>query len=389
MNPALHLVLAIASLFAFTATSADAAIPPDFSLQTYATGLDRPVALAAAGDGSGRLFAAEIGGRVRVIRDGTVLPAPLLDISALVNTSSCGGECGLLGLAFAPDFPSSGHVFTLHNDSQRNNVILRHNIPAGSDVADPASRAVVMTIGGGSGQHNGGDLKFGPDGMLYVSVGDAAGGGAPAQDLSSLRGKILRVDVRSLPYVVPADNPFAGDSPAAGTRDEIWHYGLRNPWRMSFDRRNGELWIADVGGNGGAYEEINRAAPGAAGLNFGWYCYSGTQQVNCSLPSQTVPFVAVQTATLGCAIVGGFVFRGPVAMLRGTYLYGDYCSARVWATGTGATATPQSLFANNRPLTTFGEDEAGWVYVAEQATNARVLRLYSEHIFADGLQSTP
>ncbi|GMV31244.1 MAG: hypothetical protein AMXMBFR59_33690 [Rhodanobacteraceae bacterium] len=366
---------------------AHAAIPPDLSLQTYATGLDRPVALAAAGDGSGRLFAAEIGGRVRVIRGGNLLPTPLLDLSALVSTSGCGGECGLLGLAFAPDFASSGHVFTLHTDPQRNNVILRHHVPSGSDVADPASRITVMTIGDGSGQHNGGDLKFGPDGMLYISVGDAAGGGAPAQQLSSLRGKILRIDVRSLPYAVPPGNPFAGDPAGAATRDEIWHYGLRNPWRMSFDRRSGELWIADVGGNGGAYEEINRAAAGASGLNFGWYCYSGSQQVNCSLPSQAAPYVAVQTATLGCAVVGGFVFDGPVALLRGTYFYGDYCSGRVWATGTGAIATPQLLFANSRPLTTFGMDDAGWIYIAEQAASARVLRLYSERIFSDGFQA--
>lgn len=369
------------------AASAGAAIPPDFSLQIYATGLDRPVALAAAGDGSGRLFAAEIGGRVRVIRNGVVLPAPLLDLGALVGTGSCGGECGLLGLAFAPDFAATGHVFTLHTDPQRNNVILRHRVLPGSDVADPASRVTVMTIGDGSGQHNGGDLRFGPDAMLYISAGDAAGGGAPAQQLSSLRGKILRIDVRNLPYAIPPDNPFAGDAPGAGTRDEIWHYGLRNPWRMSFDRRSGELWIADVGGNGGAFEEINRAPAGASGLNFGWYCYSGTQQVNCSLPAQHAPFIAVQTSTLGCAAVGGFVFNGPVAMLRGTYLYGDYCSGGIWASGTGATATPQALFNNNRPLTTFGEDDAGWVYIAEQAANARVLRLYSEHIFSDGLQA--
>lgn len=371
---------------ALAATASSAAIPPDFALQVYATGLDRPVALAAAGDGSGRLFAAEIGGRVRVIRDGNVLAAPLLDLSTLVSTSSCGGECGLLGIAFAPDFATSGFVFTLHTDPQRNNVILRHRVPAGSDVADPASRTTVMTIGDGSGQHNGGVLRFGPDGLLYISVGDAAGGGAPAQSLSSLRGKILRIDVRALPYTIPAGNPFAGDAPGANTRDEIWHYGLRNPWGMSFDRRSGELWIADVGGDGGAYEEINRAPSGAAGLNFGWNCYSGAQQLHCVLPNHQAPFIAAQTSAFGCAIVGGFVFQGPVAMLRGTYLYGDYCSARVWVSGTGAIATPQALFTNNRPLTSFGEDDAGWIYVTEQAANARVLRLYSERIFSDGLQ---
>lgn len=387
MNRVLRSAAAGIATVLVAALPAEAAIPPDLSLQTYVTGLDRPVALAAAGDGSGRLFAAEIGGRVRVIRGGSLLPTPLLDLGALVSTTSCGGECGLLGLAFAPDFATSGHVFTLHTDIQRNNVILRHRVPAGGDVADPASRTTVMTIGDGSGQHNGGDLKFGPDGMLYISVGDAAGGGAPAQQLSSLRGKILRIDVSALPYAIPPGNPFAGDAPAAGTRDEIWHYGLRNPWRMSFDRRSGELWIADVAGDGGAYEEINRAAAGAAGLNFGWYCYSGSQQVNCSLPSQTAPYIAVQTSTLGCAAVGGFVFDGPVAMLRGTYVYGDYCSGRIWATGTGATATPQMLFANSRPLTTFGEDDAGWIYIAEQAASARVLRLYSERIFSDGLQA--
>ncbi|UXI69419.1 PQQ-dependent sugar dehydrogenase [Tahibacter amnicola] len=366
-----------------SAASATAAIPNDLALVPYASGLNTPVALANAGDGSGRLFAAEIGGRVRVIRNGVVLPAPLLDLSALVSTSSCGGECGLLGLAFAPDFATSRHVFTLHNDPQRNNVILRHRVPAGSDVADPDSRTAVMTIGNGSGQHNGGDLKFGPDGMLYISVGDAAGGGAPAQQLSSLRGKILRIDVRTLPYTIPAGNPFAADAPSANTRDEIWHYGLRNPWRMSFDRASGAFWVADVGGNGGAYEEISRAGAGVGGLNFGWNCFSGPQPMSCSIANHTPPVIAVQTATLGCAIVGGFVFQGPVAALKNTYFYGDFCTGAVWAANAANPATPQFLFANTAPVTTFGEDEAGWLYVAEHAPNARVLRIASDQIFND------
>jgi glucose/arabinose dehydrogenase len=385
MTTTLRSVARIATLM-LPAALANAAVPSDLALVPVATGFNTPVAMAAAGDKSGRLFVAELPGRVRVIRNGAVLPAALLDLSPLVSTSSCGGECGLLGLAFDPAFATNRYVYPLHNDAARNNLVLRHVVPAGSDVADVASRTNVITITQGTGQHNGGDLKFGPDGMLYISVGDAATGGAPAQQLSTLRGKILRIDVHTLPYTIPAGNPYAADAPGANTRDEIWHVGLRNPWRFSFDRASGDLWIADVGGDGGPYEEFNRAPSGSSAVNFGWNCYSGTTQLGCSLAAQTAPEIQVTTAQLGCAAVGGFRYPGPVAMMRGMYVYADYCSGRVWGATRTTAWTTQLLLQHDGMLTSFGEDENGWLYLAEHANPATIYRLYSERIFASGME---
>jgi glucose/arabinose dehydrogenase len=367
---------------ALAATPAMAAIPPDLALQPVTSGLDMPVAIAAPNDGSGRIFVAEIAGRVRVVRSGAVVVAPAIDVSALTTTSDCGGECGLIGLAFDPAFASNGYVYTLHTDAQRNDVVLRHHFAAGADVAD-AAHDTVITVGQGSGQHNGGELKFGPDGYLYISVGDGAGNGAVAQQLDSLRGKILRIAVSTLPYTVPASNPFASDGNAA-TRAEIWHYGLRNPWRMSFDRRSGDLWIADVGGN---FEELHRVPAGTGGLNFGWPCYSGATPIgSCTVASHTPPDFAYNHNAGDCAVIGGFRFDGPVAMMKGTYVYGDFCSRRIWGATQTTGWTSQLLRTAASPITSFGEDPAGWIYLAEYGSPARLLRLYSERIFGAGFE---
>lgn len=346
-------------------------------LVEVAGGFDRPLFATHAGDGSGRLFVVEQGGRVRILAaDGRVLPEAFLDLSAEIDTSR--GERGLLGLAFAPDERRSGRLFVSYTARKEVRVAALRVSPD-PDRADPASLETVVAMDDPASNHNGGMIAFGPDGHLWIATGDGGAGGDPwnnAQDLGSLLGKILRIDVRERPYGIPPDNPFRGRLLA---RDEIWSYGLRNPWRFSFDRRTGELWIGDVGQN--AYEEIDREDPAeGGGVNYGWrvmegrHCFSPRQ--GCDTAGLRLP-VHEYSHRDGCSVTGGYVYRGAaIRGLDGAYLFADYCRGTVWALegAGGPDARLSVLVESGERISSFGEDEAGEVYLCAYGSG-RLLRL--------------
>jgi hypothetical protein len=358
-----------------------AAPPPSGSFvglfQIPAT-LSNPVGVTNAGDGSGRLFIVEQAGRIRIFDGSQMLATPFLDVASLV---SCCGERGLLGLAFHPSYKTNGFFYIYYTRANGDIQIARYHVSANPDVADSASGTVLLTIPHSSqANHNGGQLAFGPDGYLYIGVGDGGGGGDPfesGQSVNTLLGKILRIDVdHGSPYAIPAGNPFAG--PAAGL-DEIWSYGLRNPWRFSFDRQTGDLYIGDVGQD--AREEVDFQAAGAAGgRNYGWDCREGTQPYNDT--SDTVNHPPVYNADCPgrtfvepvldfghgpeCSVTGGYVYRGRVqSFLTGKYVFSDYCGGKIWSTSQAGGWTRQQLPVPVNPqVTSFGESETGRIYVA-------------------------
>jgi glucose/arabinose dehydrogenase len=303
-------------------------------LDPVADGLESPVDVVPADDGSDRIFVVEQGGRIRIVRDGTLVDAPFLDIAKRLTS---GGERGLLGLALHPDFPNDPRFFVNYTDLNGDTVISSFNQSLDADSADPESERILMRIDQPFANHNGGAVAFGPDGMLYIGMGDGGSGGDPmgnGQRLDTHLGKILRIDVdvpagQDPPYAVPPDNPFVG---TAGALPEIWHLGMRNPWRIRFDPPTGDLWIGDVGQN--AWEEIDVARSGQKGLNFGWNrmegfaCFepsSGCDQAGLTLP------LAAYGHDLGCAVVGGVVIHDPaLAALDGRYLFADECSGNIW-----------------------------------------------------------
>lgn len=339
-------------------------------LQPLAQRFDQPTFVTNAHDGSGRLFIVEKPGTISIVSGGQILPQPFLDIRSLVGPS--GPEQGLLGLAFHPQFVQNGRFFvfyTANNDANGDNTLAEFRVSANPNRADPASRRVLLAIPDFAPNHNGGMVTFGPDGYLYVGTGDGGGGGDPernGQNINALLGKLLRLDVDDgQPYAIPRDNPFVGRTDA---RPEIWAYGLRNPWRFSFDRATGDLYIGDVGQN--LWEEIDfQPAGSAGGANYGWsimeglHCYRPA--TGCD-PSGLTPPIAEYGHDAGCAVIGGYVYRGVAyPLLDGTYLYGDYCSGRIWGlsrTSDGAWQV-QLLLRANAQLSSFGEDEAGEVYV--------------------------
>jgi glucose/arabinose dehydrogenase len=345
------------------------------TLRAFASVPGGPLAIAAPHDGSGRLFIAAQNGRAWVVRpDGTTGARPLLDLTGQITT---GGERGLLGLAIHPDFPADPRVFVDYTDLNGNTVVASYRI-SGSDPnrLDEGSAVTILTQVQPFANHNGGALAFGPDGDLYVSFGDGGSGGDPqgnGQSLATFLGKILRIDVdapagSSTPYVVPSDNPFASRN---GAKGEIWLYGLRNPWRMSFDRATGDLWIGDVGQS--AWEEVDVAPAGVGGADYGWnrmegnHCYEPAQ--GCDTSGLTPPVVEYGHAQ-GCVVIGGVVYRGAAyPILRGGYLYADFCSGRLWALNAAAAmasgTAPGTVVGTVGPqIAAFGEDEAGEVYVA-------------------------
>jgi glucose/arabinose dehydrogenase len=361
-------------------------------LEPVAGGLDRPVFVTHAGDGGGRLFIVEKGGTIRVFEKGQPAAQPFLDIRDRVL--SRGSEQGLLGMAFAPDFSRTGAFFVNYTDLSGDTVIARFRLTGDPNVADPASEFKLLGIDQPAANHNGGMLAFGPDGRLYIGTGD--GGGANdrygnGQNPQTLLGKMLRLDVTSdpaKPYSIPPDNPWvSADWNGQDVRDEIWALGLRNPWRYSFDRRTGDLWIADVGQN--EYEEINRVAASSGGkleggLNFGWPIMEGTHcfpdSATCGREGLSVPLADYRHGADGCSITGGYVYRGAaIPGLAGAYLYGDYCSGRIWALIPGANGVWESrlLLESGLSISSFGEDEAGEIYVADLAGGA-VYRLAAE-----------
>lgn len=345
------------------------------SLEPFAEGFDRPVFLADPGDGSGRLFVVEQSGTVRILRDGAVDTEPFLDVSGLVTTRN--SEQGLLGLAFDPEYADTGEFYVAYTantgEGSGDNTLARYRVSADDpDRADPDSAEILLAVQDPFPNHNGGMVGFGPDGYLYLAMGDGGSGGDPlgnGQNPDALLGKILRLDVSGRadgePYAIPADNPFVD----GGGRPEVWAWGLRNPWRFSFDRETADFWVADVGQNW--IEEIDMLPAGSpGGANFGWNVLEGTAcfAVEDCDPSPFVPPVAEYTHEFGCSVTGGYVYRGPAnPALVGTYLFADYCTGAFWGIGKDAAgewmlSEPIQTGLN---VSSFAEDGEGNVYVLD------------------------
>jgi glucose/arabinose dehydrogenase len=340
--------------------------------------LHKPVAITHAGDGSGRLFITQQEGQIVVYDATRLVPIPFLDIAPLVK---CCGERGLLSTAFHPNYARNGRFFINYTNTSGDTVIAEYKVSDNSNEADPDSARILLTIKQPTHFHNGGQLHFGPDGYLYIGMGDGGSFDSKAsgrdktgrdlfkksQNLGTLLGKILRIDVDGTkPYAVPSSNPFVGNSDA---RDEIWAFGLRNPWRFSFDRVSGDLFIADVGLSGA--EEVNiQLSSSKGGENYGWPIMEGSacedRNKNCSEKSLIKPSFEFDHSK-GCAIIGGYRYRGSeVAGLNGTYLYGDFCTGRVWGAAKNEDHTWRSFEIMDTPLmiSSFGEDESGEIYIA-------------------------
>ena len=423
--------------------TAHADIPADLDLVPFASGLDNPLAVRHAGDGSGRVFVVQQDGEVLAFSAAGVLLGTVLDVGSGAPRGFTGSashsERGLMGLAFHPDYPLDPRLFVYYTDGNGDTVVASWNLPEGSGTA--TAPEVLLRVDQDFANHNGGDLHFGPDGYLYISLGDGGSGGDPCgraqtldpadlagnndcavdsafltatasfpgnPDSRALLGKILRVDVDgssstssdacgadadgSAPYGIPPGNPFAGGGTANGC-GEVWHYGLRNPYRFSFDRGGGALYIGDVGQ--GTWEEVDLSASGQGGLNFGWDACEGDHPIGntagaCTLPGATAPILEYRTHVDGtCAVTGGFVYRGPVSPLVGDYVYGDYCSGEVWiASNSGAGWSNASWRDTGHFISGFGEDEDGDLYLTD-LLGGTVLRFDSAEIhgiFADGFE---
>jgi glucose/arabinose dehydrogenase len=349
----------------------------DLQLETVAGGFDTPVFVTQPPGDSERLFVVEKPGRIRIIEAGEVLDQPFLDVADLIDAGS--SEQGLLGLAFHPDYGSNGRFFIYYTAAESgDNTVAEYRVSEDPMVAAPGSGRVLLAVADFAGNHNGGMLAFGPDGYLYAALGDGGGGGDPegnGQRLDALLGKILRIDIdgedslgSGRPYAIPPGNPFADGED--GAQPEIWAYGLRNPWRFSFDRATGDLWIADVGQ--GSREEVNLEPLGTGGgRNYGWNRYEGTECFNdeggCGRRGLEMP-VYDYGHELGCSVTGGYVYRGFLSpALDGLYIFGDYCSGIIW----GLDQRPNGrwrateLLASGALITSFGEDNAGELYLAD------------------------
>ncbi len=314
-----------------------------------------------AGDGSNRLFLVNKFGFIEIYRNGSLLATPFLDIRSIISRS---GEQGLLSMAFPPDYAQSGVFYVYYTDLSGFSTIARYRVSDDADVADPESAEVLLTEQQPFTNHNGGRLEFGPDGMLYLGIGDGGDANDPfgnGQDLRTLLGSLIRIDVsQESGYSVPPDNPFLGQADA---RDEIWAYGLRNPWRMAFDSMTGDLFIADVGQDN--IEEINvQPASSGGGENYGWALFEGCVSGSCD--GTVVPAFTYDHSAGDCSITGGQVYRGPdYPALQGLYVYGDFCTGRVW--GLDSSSFQNQLLLDTGTLsnvTTFGEDQRGNIYVA-------------------------
>jgi glucose/arabinose dehydrogenase len=338
-------------------------------LVEFASGFEDPLYLTHAGDGSGRVYVVEQGGRILVAeRTGTSQGGAFLDIAERV---SAGGERGLLGLAFHPAYGRNGRLFVNYTDRNGDTVVAEFRGTAMR--ADPASERVLLQIDQPYANHNGGWIGFGPDGYLYIATGDGGSGGDPhnnGQRRDTLLGKLLRIDVdRGSPYSIPADNPFARE---AGVRGEIWAYGLRNPWRVSFDRRTGSVFLGDVGQ--GRFEELDFQAAGRGGLNYGWNIMEGPECFRadaCDRNGLVLPVFAYGRDQ-GIVITGGYVYRGTrFPLLGGTYVFGDYGSGTIWAAPASDAARgrvdPVVMLESGLSLSSFGEDEAGELYATDLA----------------------
>jgi glucose/arabinose dehydrogenase len=364
---------------AIATTSPSPTIPaeaPTVALTLVADGMLDPVGVTSGGDR--RLYVNERAGRVVAIEpDGS-----LTVFGDLSDRIAAGGERGLLGLAFHPDYQHNRRLFVDYTRSgaggdEGDTVVAELRASANGATLDPTTERVLLTVDQPAANHNGGQLAFGPDGYLYIGLGDGGGGGDPfgnGQNPDALLGSILRIDVDAAPaegkaYAIPPDNPFAG----GGGAPEIWAKGVRNPWRFSFDRTTSQIWIGEVGQ--GAYEEIDRAPAETGGLNYGWpilegnHCY---ESATCVPPAGYQPPITEYSHADGCSVTGGYVYRGTAQPgLGGFYLFGDYCSGNLWAIRADAAApaggivTPQLLLATGLAISSFGEDAAGELFLAD------------------------
>ena len=363
------------------------------SLTQFATGLNGPVGVYNAGPGDGRLFVIERTGIIRIVQStGAVVAMPFLDISTRVDSSD--GEEGLLGLSFHPNYAINGFFYVNYTNTEpagvRRTRISRFEVTANPNIADPNSEVILLTVDQPFSNHNAGDIHFGPDGLLYIPLGDGGSGGDPgnrAQNTSLLLGKVVRIGVDlgsgspadcvgtdgSGNYSIPASNPFI-DGPG-GTCDEIWAIGLRNPWRSSFDRLTGDFYIGDVGQ--ASHEEIDfQSATSAGGENYGWRCFEGNDPFNtngCGPSSSfTFPIIAYSHASGDCSVIGGYVYRGSLfPALIGRYMLTDFCTGNFWDVmpdGTGGWQAAQHTNLVAFGYVSFGEHANGELYVVHQGS---------------------
>lgn len=351
--------------------------PSDFELRAVeiASGLEQPTYLTAP-PGDPRLFVVEQDGRIRIIENGQLLAQPFLDIRGRVTA---GGEQGLLSMAFHPDYGTNGQFYVNFTGSGGATRVERYTVSGNPNIADPSSDHLILTVPQFAPNHNGGQLQFGPDGMLFIGMGDGGGGGDPqenGQNRDTLLGALLRIDVDGGgPYAIPPDNPYVG---MAAARPEIWGIGLRNPWRFSFDRTDGLLYVADVGQN--RIEEINAVAADQGGVNYGWNIMEGSEcfepEIGCDRSGLTPPVHEYPTSS-GCAVTGGYAYRGSaIPEIVGTYFYADYCTGRVSSfrmVDGVATEHRDWALGSLGNVSSFGEDSSGELYIVDRG--GRVFRL--------------
>ena len=392
----------VAGFVLLLASSATHAQTPDFTVIEVTNSLDEStIGLASAGDGSGRLFAVVQSGLIQIWNGTSVLAQPFLDVSSLTND---GGERGLLGLAFHPNYSVNGYFFVYYTDLSGDSVIARYTVSGDPNVADSGSALRILGFPQTAGNHNGGDIHFGPDGYLYIASGDGGGNWCDAQDDGNLLGKLLRIDVDNddfpadadANYAIPAGNPLVGVS---GAREEIWTMGLRNPWRFSFDRLTGDVLIGDVGE--GAWEEFDLLPAGVGGLNMGWPWFEGEDTfTSCAEPSGgpftdcsdapfSCPFTALSHSTdSACSAIGGYRYRGPeYPGLAGLYFYTDWCGGIVKAAREELSGwVSYDVSTQGFGVTGFGEDDNGELYFVNSGT---LYQITGEGfgIFSDGFES--
>jgi len=381
------LVTALMGLFLLSGTAAaqplaiHGAVPVPaatarIKLALRASGLYHPTFVTSARDGSGRLFILEQTGRIKIYKNGAILATPFLSLAGSVGTAF---EQGLLGLAFHPSFTTNHKLYVAFNDLNNNTIIREYRTSSTNpNVVNKATGRTIMTIAKPYNDHNGGMLAFGTDGYLYISTGDGGGigdFGNRAQNIYTLLGKILRIDINGTTatkqYRVPATNPYA----SINGYDEIWQLGLRNPWRWSFDRANGNMWIGDVGQ--ATWEEIDRAVKTSSGagkgINWGWRVLEGTHcykpATGCNTTGMTMPVTEYQHLNGRCAVIGGYVYRGTaIPALVGQYVFGDFCTGEIMSIPANAAAgvTPTVLLDSALTISSFGENQSGELYVVDR-----------------------
>ncbi len=343
----------------------------DVQLTTIASGLDRPLYLTNAGDGTDRLFVLEQTGKIWIFDEGEPLTDPFLDVSGIISPSADRpySEQGLLGLALHPEYVDKGTFFINYTNRGGDTVVARYQVSLSNpNIADAGSGEIIFELAQPYANHNGGHIDFGPDGYLYISLGDGGSANDPlgaGQNRKLMLGSMLRIDVDAgLPYAIPEDNPFVDDSLAL---DEIWAYGLRNVWRFSFDRATGDMYLADVGQN--LWEEINfQPADSAGGENYGWNVWEGAHRFAGGSAPDLVPPIIEYPHSLGCSVTGGYVYRGSaIPQLTAAYLFGDYCTGRIWASYRDTSDAWQTVdfMSTEMAISSFGEDEKGEIYVID------------------------